>query len=158
MTLKNFKFISIFAAVCISLLASVSAYAQNSFPVDLKLVDATTGEPVGFATVSLTLKGEDEAAKYILTDSEGKAEIGKVKRGTYILKAEIMGYKPYEIEIIVDKALDLGDIKMSEDVEQLDAASVSAVGNPIVVKKDTIEYNASSFKTSDNDMLEINIL
>ncbi|MBQ2113037.1 MAG: outer membrane beta-barrel protein, partial [Bacteroidales bacterium] len=35
-----------------------------------------------------------------------------------------------------------------------DAANVSAVGNPIIVKKDTIEYNASSFKTSDNDMLE----
>ena len=28
------------------------------------------------------------------------------------------------------------------------------MGNPIIVKKDTIEYAASSFKTSDNDMLE----
>ena len=43
---------------------------------------------------------------------------------------------------------------MSEDVKVLDAASVTAVGNPIVVKKDTVEYAASSFKTSDNDMLE----
>jgi hypothetical protein len=43
---------------------------------------------------------------------------------------------------------------MAEDVKVLDAASVTAVGNPIVVKKDTVEYNASSFKTNDNDMLE----
>ena len=136
------------------MLAVFSAYAQNSFSVTLKLVDEKTGEPVGFATASLTVKGEKTAAKYVLTDSDGEAVISKVKKGTYLLKAELMGYKAHEQEIAVEKALDLGTIKMKEDVEILDAASVSAVGNPIVVKKDTIEYNASSFKTSDNDMLE----
>ena len=40
------------------------------------------------------------------------------------------------------------------DAEVLDAAKVTDVGNPIIIKKDTVEYNASSFKTSDNDMLE----
>ena len=43
---------------------------------------------------------------------------------------------------------------MSEDVEMLDAVVVSAVGNPIVVKKDTIEYSAAAYKTTDNDVLE----
>ena len=65
-----------------------------------------------------------------------------------------MGYKPYSKEIVLESNMDLGKIKMQEDREVLDAASVSAVGNPIVVKKDTVEYTASSFKTSDNDMLE----
>ena len=73
---------------------------------------------------------------------------------TYTLKAEIMGYKTHNQEISVEKNLNLGDIKMAEDAVALDAAKVSAVGNPITIKKDTIEYNASSFKTSDNDMLE----
>lgn len=136
------------------LVASLSAFAQNSFSVDVKLVDANIDEPIGFATISLTPKGETEAYKYVLTDSNGAASITKVKKGTYVLKAEIMGYKPHQQEIVVESVLDLGTVKMYEDVEQLDAASVSAVGNPIVVKKDTIEYTASSFKTSDNDMLE----
>ena len=136
------------------MMAGLSAYAQSSFSVDLKLVDANTDEPVGFATVSLTPKGETEASKYVLTDSHGAAAITKVKKGTYVLKAEIMGYKSHQQEVVVEKNLNLGSIKMEEDVEQLDAASVSAVGNPIVVKKDTVEYTASSFKTSDNDMLE----
>ena len=130
------------------------SYAQNSFSVKVKLADEKTKEPVSFATVSLTVKGEEKAAKYILSNNEGEAEITKVKKNTYILKAELMGYKAYTKEIAVGKDLDLGTIAMSEDVEVIDAASVSAVGNPIVVKKDTIEYNASSFKTSDNDMLE----
>ncbi len=139
---------------CAVMLFSLSAYAQNSFTVRMKLSDDKTGAPVGFATASLTVKGEKTPAKYVLSDSEGAAELQKVRKGTYVLKAELLGYKAFEKEITVDKDMDLGVLKMSEDAEVLDAANVSAVGNPIIVKKDTIEYNASSFKTSDNDMLE----
>ncbi|MBQ2875023.1 MAG: carboxypeptidase regulatory-like domain-containing protein, partial [Bacteroidales bacterium] len=146
-------FLRTFVAAVLMLM-SFSAYAQNFFTVKLKLIDAKTSAPVSFATASLTVKGETTAAKYVLTDAEGAASLTKVKKGTYVFKAELMGYKSHEQEVVVDKNVDLGDIKMSEDVEVLDAASVSAIGNPIVVKKDTIEYSASSFKTSDNDMLE----
>ena len=146
-------FLRTFAAAVLMLM-SFSVYAQNSFTVKLRLIDAKTSAPVSFATASLTVKGETTAAKYVITDAEGAASLTKVKKGTYVFKAELMGYKSHEQEVVVDKNIDLGDIKMSEDVEVLDAASVSAIGNPIVVKKDTIEYSASSFKTSDNDMLE----
>ena len=139
---------------CALILIGQSAFAQATYTVKLKLIDEKTSEPVAFATASLTQKGESTAARYVLTDAEGAASLTKVKKGTYILKAELMGYKAHEQEIIIEKNMDLGQIKMSEDVEVLDAANVSAVGNPIVVKKDTIEYSASSFKTSDNDMLE----
>ena len=142
------------AAAIILFLVGAVAYAQTSFSVSLKLIDEQSGEPVGFATVSLSVKGESKASKYVLSDSEGKAELTKVKKNTYILKAELMGYKEYQKEITVEKDLNLGEIKMKVDTKVLDAASVSAVGNPIIVKKDTIEYNASSFKISDNDMLE----
>ncbi|MBQ8499327.1 MAG: outer membrane beta-barrel protein [Bacteroidales bacterium] len=148
--------VSFFRRIFIFLLAvaAVPAFAQNSFTVKFRLLDAGSGEPVGYATASLTVKGEKSASKYVLTDGEGNASLAKVRKGTYILKAELMGYKTYEKELLVEKNVNLGDIKMEEDVKVLDAASVSAVGNPIIVKKDTIEYTASSFKTSDNDMLE----
>ena len=136
------------------LIFSLSAFAQNSYTIKLKLIDAKTAEPVGFATTSITVKGADKAAKFVMTDEHGAAALTKVSKGTYLVKAELMGYKPYEQEVVVDKDIDLGEVKLSEDVELLDAASVSAVGNPIIVKKDTIEYSAASFKTSDNDMLE----
>ncbi len=136
------------------MILSISSYAQGSFTVKLKLVDAKTSAPVAFATASLTTKGEPVALKYVLSDSEGAAVLTKVKKGTYTLKAELMGYKAFQKEILVEKNIDLGEVKMDEDVEVLDAAKVTDVGNPIVVKKDTVEYSASSFKTSDNDMLE----
>ena len=136
------------------LIFSFSAYAQNQFSVKLRLVDAKTSEPVGFATASLTVKNAKNASKFAMTDEKGYADITKVAKGTYIVKAELMGYLTFEKEITVDRNVDLGEIKMAEDVKVLDAASVSAVGNPIIVKKDTVEYSAASFKTSDNDMLE----
>ena len=143
-----------FALASMAMLLSTTAFAQGSFSIKLRLVDSKSAEPVSFATVSISEKGHDKALKYVLSDSQGAAEILKVKKGTYILKAELMGYLAHSQEVSVTKDMDLGDIKMTEDVEVLDAASVSAIGNPIVVKKDTIEYTASSFKTSDNDMLE----
>lgn len=147
------SFVRIFLVV-LTLMTGFTAFAQGSYNVKLRLVDSKTAQPVGFATVSIVADGSDTAAKYALTDSEGKASLTKVAKGKYTIKAELMGYKSHSQAITVEKNLDLGDVRMSEDVEQLDAASVSAVGNPIVVKKDTIEYTASSFKTSDNDMLE----
>ena len=156
MTMENRHHISFLRSFVASmaLLLSFTAFAQGSFSVKLRLLDSKTSEPVSFATVSLTVKGHDTAAKYVLTDIDGNAEIAKVKKGTYVLKAELMGYVTHMQEISLVKNLELGDVKMDEDVKVLDAASVTAVGNPIVVKKDTIEYTASSFKTSDNDMLE----
>ena len=143
-----------FTLTLLAFLVGIVASAQNQVSVKLKLVDSKTSEPVSFATVSLTVKGEDTPAKYVLSDSEGKAELLKVRHNTYILRAELMGYKTHTQEVKVEKSVDLGEVKMEEDVEVLDAARVTDVGNPIIIRKDTIEYTASSFKTSDSDMLE----
>ena len=148
--MKNFfRYLTIISA----LLLSHIAIAQP-FTVKVKLVEEKSSAPVQFATVSLTRAESTKAYKYALTDDHGVATIAKVNKGAYVIKAEILGYKNYELQIIVDKNVDLGVLKMKEDAVALDAARVAAVGNPIIIKKDTIEYNASSFKTSDNDMLE----
>ena len=138
----------------ITILACNTAFAQSIYSVKLHLTDEKTSEPVAFATASVTVKGEKTPLKYTLTDDHGDAAITKLKKGTYILRAELMGYKTYTKEVVVEKNIDLGVIKMAEDAEVLEAARVSDVGNPITIKKDTVEYNASSFKTSENDMLE----
>ena len=135
----------------VGLFIALTLNAQNH-KVTLQLKDASTGEAVGFATVSLTAaKG---SPKYTLSDGEGNATVEKLHNGTYTLKAEIMGYKPYEKTIEVKGAdVALGVVKMELDQQVLEAAAVTATGNPIIIKKDTIEYNASSFKISDDNML-----
>lgn len=142
-----------FLVLSAALLVAVTSFAQNS--IKAVLVDASNGDFVPFATVSLIKDGQTKPSKYVLSSEKGEAVIESVKNGEYTLKAELLGYLPVEKKIKVEgKSIDLGEVKMELDSEQLDAASISAVGNPIVIKKDTIEYNAAAFKTTENDMLE----
>lgn len=145
------KFITFVAGI---MSAFSLAFAQGGGTVTLSLTDSSTGDAVGFATVSITKPGTQKPYKYALSDDKGKTVFDKVAVGKYVLKAELLGYKPLTKDIEVKGKLDLGALKMDPDKQVLDAASVSAAGNPIVIKKDTIEYNASSFKTTENDVLE----
>lgn len=133
---------------------SISAQ-DGGYSLTLKLIENGTGDPVEFATVSLTADGAKSASNYALTDDKGVVTIKRIKKGKYTLKAELLGYKTHSEEIAFDKdvRVDLGDVKMEVEVNALSGAVVSDVGNPIIVKKDTVEYQASSFKTSENDML-----
>ena len=150
----SIKKLSHILLLLVSLLAAPSAFAQAIYSLKVRAVEEKTGQPVAFATASVTVKGEKEALKYTLTDDQGYATMTKLKKGSYTFRVELMGYKSYVREITIEKNMDLGTIRMADDAIALDAAQISAVGNPIIVKKDTIEYAASSFKTSDNDMLE----
>ena len=137
------------------MLLGFSGFAQNQNVVTGNLIDETTGEALGFATVSLTRDGQSKPAKYTLSDDKGAFSMTSVRNGTYAVVVELMGYEPYSAQIKIENnsSVDLGKIKMKVDREQLEAAEVSAIGNPVIVKKDTIEYNAGSFLTTDNDNL-----
>ena len=133
----------------------IDVHAQGGVSVKMTLSDASTGEPVGFATVSLTDTTTSRTYKFAMSAADGKVSVVGVRNGVFLLKAEMMGYKPYtKVLDVAGKPVDLGTVKMEQDVEVLEAASVTAVGNQMIVKKDTVEYTASLFKTSDNDMLE----
>ena len=148
--MKNCWKIAVFLA---ALMYGLSAHAQSR-TVTATLLDRENGDPLPYATVSLTPDGSETVSKFCLSDADGKVKLSQVKNGAYTLKVELMGYVTYSQKIKIDgRNLDAGTIMISPDKMVLDAATVSDVGNPIVVKKDTIEYNASSFKTSDNDML-----
>lgn len=134
-------------------LFSAPVFAQ-SYTLEMTLLGKEDNAPVQFATVSLHLKDSERANKYVLSNDQGVAVLEKVRKGEYVLKAELLGYKPYSKTIKVEGDKNLGKILMEVDTQVLDAANVSAVGNPISIKKDTIEYNATSFRTTENDMLE----
>ena len=150
------KFISVLLTTLLSLILAASVSAQSStHSVSVTLLDASNGEPVGFATVSVTAKGSTQPAKYTITGEKGTASLDGLKDGTYSFVAEMMGYVKYEKEVVVKGAnVALGEVKLELDREMLEAASVTDVGAPVTIKKDTIEYNATAFKTTENDVLE----
>ena len=147
------KVLKIAFLLAFALIASAKSFAQNN--VTATLLEAGTEEPVGYATASLTPEGSETVYKYATSNTKGVVTIESVRDGNYTFKVELMGYKTVTKEVTVKgAALNLGNIILEEDAEVLDAASVSDMANPIIVKKDTVEYNASSFLTTDNDMLQ----
>ena len=127
--------------------------------VKLKVLQAGSEAPVEFASVYLKAKNDTLITNFTLTDTTGLAKIEKVTRGTYNLTVELMGFKPYTTEQYFNfswnsEEKDLGVIHLQEDHEMLDAAHVSAIGNPIEVRQDTIIFNAASFTLGQNAMLE----
>ena len=125
--------------------------------VKLTLKDSKSSKPISWASVYLIPAGDTTITHFALSDDKGDVLLKEVPVGKYELNAEIIGYNPhkkvYSIKPHWD-AYDLGIIKMDENAEFLDAASISAIGNPVTVKKDTIEFNASSFRVGENAMLE----
>lgn len=142
----------------IMVLLSVSGlYAQQrgEYSVKVKLTDSVSREPVSYATIYVSRDGSAEKAFYAMTDGNGVGVISNIPGGKYVFVAELMGYYRLSSKIeLKDKVTDLGEMLMNEDITMLDEVVVTAVGNQVVVKKDTVEYTASLFKTTDNDMLE----
>jgi hypothetical protein len=148
LTLLTFAFI---------LFANNAFYGQSrDYRIRGTLIDSLRNENVEFATAAVTKVGEDSPSRYALSDSKGKFEITGITPGSYTLRIEFMGFKPVERSITItnQRITELGNINMLEQINTLESVIVSALGNPVIVKKDTIEYNASSFKTTDSDMLE----
>ena len=145
-----------FATLVVGLLLSVGAFAQSrSFNVKAVVKDGSSSENLSFVTVVIARPGADKPTAYALSGEDGSLLIEAIRPGKYILKAELLGYKTFETEFEVkDKDVDLGELKLQSNEEQLSAATVSAVGNPIQMKSDTISFTASSVKTTENDMLE----
>ena len=100
----------------IVLLWTGSVLAQGGI-VKVKLVDSLTQSPVEFASVYLSADGSVKGALYSMTDTQGYAEITKVRKGKYIFKAELMGYKVKSQKVdMKGGTLDLGTILLQQGV------------------------------------------
>ena len=154
-------------AVIAGLLLAVSARAQvvvmdydmfqsnRNIKVKMSLKDAKSEEPLSFATVYLNPQGDTTITHFALSDMDGKVEIPDVPVGRYRLNVELIGYTPFAKDCnFRNWEEDLGVIKLEENPEIIDAASITAVGNAIEVKQDTLIYNAAAFHVGDNAMLE----
>ena len=158
MTRKIITFIAlsaIFMTVKAQSVVSLDMLQRNmNVKVKLTLKDAKTSEPITWASVYLIPQGDTTITHFALSDDKGDVELKEVPTGKYELNAEMIGYLPHKkVYTFKNWSEDLGIIKMEENQEYLDAAKVTAAGNAIQVKQDTIIFNASSFKVGENDML-----
>ena len=127
-------------------------YAQNTLKV--VVLDSATKAPVEAALFSVKYIGETNPRHHAQTDSSGTAVIQRVPVGRAEARVDYVGYRTYTATVDVKRgANDMGTIYLAS-ANQLSSITVSATGNQMLVKQDTIEFNASSFKVEEADMLE----
>lgn len=133
-------------------------YQYNKVRVVARVLDARSSAPIPYTTVYLIPQGDTTITNVALSDEKGFVVLEKVAAGGYELNAEMLGYKTFTKAYDIYQApgwdLDLGTIGMEEDTELIDAATITAAGNPITIQNDTVIYNASSFRVGENAMLE----
>ena len=132
-----------------------SALQDRMGEIKATVVDSLTNEPVPFASVYVIPAKDTTITNFTLSDAKGEAKLEEVPFGNYVFHVEMMGYKPFVKErYIRDREVDMGTVRLQVDKQFLQAATITDVGNPIVIKKDTVEFNASSFRVGANAMLK----
>ena len=127
-------------------------FAQNTLKV--VVLDSATKAPVEAALFSVKYIGETNPKRHALTDSTGTAVIQRVPVGRAEARIDYVGYRTYTATVDVKRgANDIGAVYLAS-ANTLSSITVSATGNQMLVKQDTIEFNASSFKVEEADMLE----
>lgn len=105
------------------------------------------GEALPSATISLLLP-DGKLKGGITSSKDGSFVLRNVAQGSYTLRVTFVGYKAQTRPIkITNKNLQLGKITLEEDGHVLSDVQVVAKANEVVVKGDTLEYNATSYTT-----------
>ncbi len=149
--------------VVLMLLGCISAMAGNPLASAItgKVVDASTSEPVPFATVALYSPGSASPVTGCTSDFDGNFRMEGVKAGTYKIAISFMGYQTLEIpNVVVDghSNKNLGTVKLGTDDKQIEEVEVVAKVNTVQYKIDKkvvdVAGNAQADGGSAADALE----
>lgn len=121
-----------------------------------KLIDEITEEPIPEANVRILLQKDSTFVTGKASGADGLFSI-PLNNGNYIVQISYIGYA----DVFKDTAISgrmqhvkLGTISLKDDGILLSDALVTAKAPEIVVKGDTVEYNADSYKVSESAVIE----
>lgn len=122
------------------------------------LIDTTTTQPLPYATVSIFRAADTTLISYRLSDEKGGFKITAIPVGVKLrIVITYMGFTIYRKELEVkngQQLLDLGKLSLQSSAVDLKGVTINAERPPVVVRKDTIEFNAAAFKTLPDALVE----
>ncbi len=135
------------------LLVSLAAIAQRT--VQSTVFDANNGMPLEMVTVRLLKAADSTLVQGAQTNSNGWFSLQRVNPGKYVLIVSSVGYNDYRENITIErKDIILKNIQLEENVQALKELEVKGTAAQLVVKGDTLEYNATAFKVQENAVVE----
>ncbi|HEX2607675.1 MAG TPA: outer membrane beta-barrel protein [Flavisolibacter sp.] len=122
-----------------------------------RLMDTAAKAPLGLATVTVFKASDTTLITYRLSNPEGEFKVSGIPLNLSCrVVISFSGYNAYrkEFTLMNDSTLDMGTINMTLNSSALDEILVVAERPPVSVRRDTIEFNASSFKTLPTALVE----
>jgi hypothetical protein len=139
-------------------LFALTAVAQNKGQLSGKLTDSSNNQPLALATVTVFKAADTSIITYRLSNPEGEFKIPAIAHGVNCrVVISYSGYRTFRKEFQLNAAqpnLNLGTIRMVQNEGLLEEVVVLAETPPVVVRNDTIEFNAASFKTLPTALVE----
>ena len=153
---------SIFLTILLSLIFTNSSYSQTVPQTRKVLGKVVTIEndqiiPLRFATVRLLMLKDSALVSGTTTNEDGKFELGLGVENQYLISISCVGYRnAYELLTIGgDQTLiTLKDIEIVEKSIALKEAIVVGKRAEMVVKTDTVEFNAAAYRLRENAVVE----
>lgn len=139
----------------LSIFSSVALMAQSTATLKGKLVDSVGKQALKDASITVLEAKDSTLDVFGLAKADGSFIIEKISFGEMIVMIKFQGYEAYSKKINFSKAnalVDLGTIYLR--LAANDLGEVTVTQSPISIKKDTVQFNASSFKTKPNAVLE----
>ncbi len=128
-----------------------TALAQKTGSIEGGIIDATSGDEIPFATVSL-LENNGKLVNGAISNDQGKFKIGNVSQGKFTLVVSFMGYTPDTIKNVVlakgQAKVDVGVVKISPSSVALKEVQVKAMAQTVSTKIDRKTYRATDFETA----------
>ncbi|MEZ4852795.1 outer membrane beta-barrel protein [Flavobacterium sp.] len=142
--------------IVLFLLVSFQVFSQNKVAVSGRIIDKTTKLPVESATVFFQKISDSTVVDYSISSKNGDFRFEfKPIDYSVALKISFFGYNTYHktVEAIASD-YNFGVIELEEKTTVLEGLQLNVEAPPIVVKTDTLEFNASSFKVRPNANVE----
>lgn len=147
--MKNVLFTLIFAWVC------NSAYAQT---IDLQgSVTDTSGTALEMVSVALLAPKDSSLLYFGITNEDGQYVIKEIVPGEYIHQVSFIGYSVYQELLKIDGTQSIvraPSVSISPQLNLLSEVVVNGQRIPVIINKDTVEYNASSFEVRNDETVE----
>ena len=131
-------------------------FSQKTITIKGKILEKNTQVPLESATVYLTSVKDSTVIDYTITDKYGAFLINcrKFDKAVY-LKVSYIGYQTFKEELqSMESDKDFGILRMEENSNVLGEVIVKSEAPPIRIKKDTLEFNVSSFKVRPDSNVE----
>jgi hypothetical protein len=133
-----------------------SANAQNNIVIKGTVVDINSQLPLELATVYFTAVKDSTIIEYATTDKNGNFIINTKKYDKPVfLKVNYTGYQAYyEEQKGLTESKDFDKLYMLENANVLNEVIIKSEAPPITIKKDTLEFNAGSYKVRPDANVE----